>query len=176
MSSTQKTDRPSPHASEPRKSSDRPSSAHEKPSQEDGNNDDLEPRKENNDEDDTNNDDDDDDDEGTTTDAENKSENDENGAFAPIKSPAQPNEDSNNRLQLSRSIERSWSLNDGYSCHTGDEEAGEKIDEEAKVTGAEEPPEFVVAFDENDPMNPRNMSTPRRWLVVIICSLGSLCV
>lgn len=175
MSSTQKTDRPSPHASESRKSSDRPSSAHENPSQEDGNNDDLEPQKENNDEDDTNNDDDDDD-EGTTTDAENKSENDENGAFAPIKSPAQPSEDSNNRLQLSRSIERSWSLNDGYSCHTGDEEAGEKIDEEAKVTGAEEPPEFVVAFDENDPMNPRNMSTPRRWLVVIICSLGSLCV
>ena len=171
MSSTQKTDRPSPHASESRKSSDRPS-AHEKPSQEDGNNDvDLETQKENNDEDDTYNDDD-----GTTTDAENKSENDENGAFAPIKSPAQPNEDRNNRLQLSRSIERSWSLNDGYSCHTGDEEAGEKIDEEAKVTGAEEPPEFVVAFDENDPMNPRNMSTPRRWLVVIICSLGSLCV
>ena len=176
MSSTQKTERPSPHASETRKFSDRPSSSRAKPSQDDGNNDsdDLDTQKDDS-KDDTYNDDDDDDEEGTTTDAENKSENDENGAFAPIKSPAQPNED-NNRLQLSRSIERSWSLNDGYSCHTGDEEAGEKIDEEAKVTGAEEPPEFVVAFDEDDPMNPRNMSTPRRWLVVIICSLGSLCV
>ena len=174
MSSTQKTDQPSPHASETGKFSDRPSSSRAKPSQDDGNNDsdDLDTQKEDS-KDDTY---DDDDDEGTTTDAENKSENDENGAFAPIKSPAQPNEDNNNRLQLSRSIERSWSLNDGYSCHTGDEEAGEKIDEEAKVTGAEEPPEFVVGFDENDPMNPRNMSTPRRWLAVIICSLGSLCV
>lgn len=176
MSSTQKTEeRPSPHASESRKFSDRPSSSRAKLSQDNGNNDsdDLDTQKDDS-KDDTYHDDDDDE-EGTTTDTENKSENDENGAFAPIKSPSQPNED-NNRLQLSRSIERSWSLNDGYSCHTGDEEAGEKIDEEAKVTGAEEPPEFVVAFDENDPMNPRNMSTPRRWLVVIICSLGSLCV
>lgn len=171
MSSMQETGRPSPHGNETRKNSDRPSSSRTKPSQEDGHNDndELETQKEDNADDSYG-----DDEEGTTTDAENKSENDENGAFAPIKSPAQTNED--NRLRASRSIERSWSLNDGYSCHTGDEESGEKIDEEAKVTGAEDPPEFVVAFDENDPMNPRNMSTPRRWLVVIICSLGSICV
>lgn len=85
-------------------------------------------------------------------------------------------EDKRDRLRTTRSIERSWSLNDGYSCHTGDEQSAEKKDDEEKVTGAEQPPEFVVAFDENDPMNPRNLSTPRRWLVVLICSLGSLCV
>lgn len=79
-------------------------------------------------------------------------------------------------MQASRSIERSWSLNDGYSVHTGDEQSGEKVDEEAGVTGGGEVPEFVVGWDENDPMNPRNMNTERRWLVVIICSLGSLCV
>ena len=85
-------------------------------------------------------------------------------------------EDKSDRIQTARSIDRSWSLNDGYSCHAGDDLSAEKKDDEEKVTGAEQPPEFVVAFDENDPMNPRNLSTPRRWLVVIICSLGSLCV
>lgn len=94
----------------------------------------------------------------------------EGTAFAPIKSSDE------NRLQASRSIERSWSLNDGYSVHTGDEQSGEKVDEEAGVTGGGELPEFVVGWDENDPMNPRNMNTGRRWLIVVICSLGSLCV
>lgn len=114
----------------------------------------------------------------TTTDADKSSSSNRgslDGTFAPITSPPVGDE-YGNRLQATRSIERSWSLNDGYSVHTGEDEAGEKIDEEAGATGAQEPPEFVVAWDDNDPMNPRNMSTPRRWFVVIICSLGSLCV
>lgn len=101
-------------------------------------------------------------------------QNEVDPTFAPINAPVKTNED--NQLQASRSIERSWSLNDGYSVHTGDEQSGEKADEEAGVTGDGEPPEFVVGWDENDPMNPRNMNTGRRWLIVIICSLGSLCV
>ncbi|PYH50083.1 MFS transporter [Aspergillus saccharolyticus JOP 1030-1] len=41
---------------------------------------------------------------------------------------------------------------------------------------AEESIEFTVSWDENDPMNPRNMSKARRWLITTIVSLGSLCV
>ena len=113
--------------------------------------------------------------ESSFTENENEKDGDRDGegegtTFAPIKSSDE------NRLQASRSIERSWSLNDGYSVHTGDEQSGEKVDEEAGVTGGGEVPEFVVGWDENDPMNPRNMNTERRWLIVIICSLGSLCV
>lgn len=85
-------------------------------------------------------------------------------------------ETKSDHLRTNRSIERSCSLNDGYSCHTGNEQSAEKKDDEEKVTGEEQAPEFVVGFDENDPMNPRNMSTARRWLIVVICSLGSLCV
>lgn len=85
-------------------------------------------------------------------------------------------ETKSDHLRRNRSIERSCSLNDGYSCHAGDEQSAEKKDDEEKATGEEQAPEFVVGFDEDDPMNPRNMSTPRRWLIVVICSMGSLCV
>jgi hypothetical protein len=64
-----------------------------------------------------------------------------------------------------RSIERSWSLNDGTSV------GPDQIDE-----AADQDTEYTVGWDENDPMTPRNMSKGRRWLITIIVSLGSLCV
>lgn len=76
----------------------------------------------------------------------------------------------------SRPVERSWSLNDGYSCHTADEEVGEKIADESQGENADESSAFIVGWDENDPMNPRTFNTFRRWVIVIICSMGSLCV
>jgi hypothetical protein len=72
----------------------------------------------------------------------------------------------------SRSLERSWSLNDGVSIG-GDEfegganEAGQDADGDHGYT---------VCWEEIDPMNPRNMSKARRWMIVIIVSTGSLCV
>ena len=69
----------------------------------------------------------------------------------------------------SRSLERSWSLSDGLSTgvdHEADE-AGEETDS---------PDGFTVHWDENDPMNPRSMSMARRLMIVIIVSMGSLCV
>ena len=75
----------------------------------------------------------------------------------------------------SRPLERSWSLNDGYSCNTGDERASEKSPDEEETVDAMAD-DFTVDWDENDPSCPRNFSKPRRWLIVIICSLGSLCV
>lgn len=70
-----------------------------------------------------------------------------------------------NAAKSTRSIERSWSLNDGTSIAGHEVEAG--VDED---TG------YTVGWEENDPENPRNMSKARRWLIVIIVSLGSLCV
>ncbi|KAJ5635597.1 uncharacterized protein N7484_008910 [Penicillium longicatenatum] len=72
----------------------------------------------------------------------------------------------------SRSLERSWSLNDGVSIggdefEGGGNEAGQDADGDHGYT---------VCWEENDPMNPRNMSKARRWMIVIIVSTGSLCV
>ncbi|PYI12327.1 MFS general substrate transporter [Aspergillus sclerotiicarbonarius CBS 121057] len=36
--------------------------------------------------------------------------------------------------------------------------------------------DFLVGWDENDPANPRNFSLARRWLIVVLVSMGSLCV
>lgn len=66
-----------------------------------------------------------------------------------------------------RSIERSWSLNDGTSI------AGNEVEVE---TGPDEETGYTVGWEDNDPQNPRNMSKGRRWLIVIIVSLGSVCV
>ncbi|KAE8144642.1 major facilitator superfamily domain-containing protein [Aspergillus avenaceus] len=96
--------------------------------------------------------------------------------FAPIHAPAADGEQMQ-RLHptSSRPVERSWSLNDGYSCHTADEEDPENAprEEAREMDGSSA---FIVNWDENDPMNPRNFNILRRWMVVIICSLGSLCV
>lgn len=118
------------------------------------------------------------------------------GGFAPIK-PEQSRKsavdaDRGTRPQrpkrnstTSRSIERSWSLNDGYSCHSGhDAAAGIASDVVHDKAGDEgdggdesvESDDYVVEWEENDPACPRNFRTPRRWAIVLICSTGSLCV
>ena len=107
-----------------------------------------------------------------------RSKSDDDTTFAPITSPA-TNEDRRDevmqkqRSNASRSLERSWSLNDGVNIG-GSEYEGQEADEAAR--GAAEDAGYLVGWDENDPMNPRNMSTARRWLIVIIVSLGSVCV
>ena len=99
-------------------------------------------------------------------------------AYAPINATPSANDGRMQRLHStsSRPIERSWSLNDGYSCHTADEEAGSHPPDEAQDEDTDESSAFVVGWDENDPKNPRNFNTVRRWIIVIICSMGSLCV
>lgn len=109
---------------------------------------------------------------------EPKLEEDTGGAFAPIKPSAAADQGDHEPMQklhstTSRSIERSWSLNDGFSCHPDCQEAGERVDE--KVGDGAQDADFVVGWDEGDAMNPRNFPTLRRWLIVLICSMGSLC-
>jgi hypothetical protein len=97
-------------------------------------------------------------------------EKSEDVAFAPIAAPnderdAPLQKQRSNAARSMRSVERSWSLNDGTSI--GRNEVDEAVEEDT---------EFTVGWDENDPMNPRNMSKGRRWLIVVIVSMGSLCV
>ena len=72
--------------------------------------------------------------------------------------------------QLSRS--RSWV--DGHSGYFSNEE--ESQEEPGNGDSPAEGKEFEVKFDENDPLNPRNMSTARKWIVVFTLAFGSLCV
>jgi hypothetical protein len=101
----------------------------------------------------------------------------QNGFLRPV--------DSTHRCQLTPSVShksktgsqlsRSRSYVDGYSGYfsTKDEEGQ---DEHANDGIPAEGKQFEVKFDENDPMNPRNMSTARKWIVVFTLAFGSLCV
>ncbi|KAL2866390.1 MFS transporter [Aspergillus lucknowensis] len=95
-----------------------------------------------------------------------KSDGSVESGFAPIRSTTA---DSSHLHPLhsstSRSIERSWSLNDGYSCNN-------TVDAEDREP---EGVEFVVHWDNNDPMNPRTFNTLRKWVIVAILAMGSLC-
>ena len=104
---------------------------------------------------------------------EPKLEEGADGVFAPIKAAAgvadQQRQEPMEKLRptTSRPIERSWSLNNGYSCNMDYEETDERSDGQDT--------DFVVGWDECDPMNPRNFPTLRRWSIVLICASGSLC-
>ncbi|KAL3443846.1 major facilitator superfamily domain-containing protein [Aspergillus insuetus] len=95
------------------------------------------------------------------------------GGFMPIK-PATTADNNQLRPSTSRPVERSWSLNDGYSCNSA-------VDAEAGVGGSQAtegagPSEFVVGWEDNDQMNPRSFPTLRKWVITSILSMGSLCV
>ncbi|KAJ5533270.1 hypothetical protein N7494_009822 [Penicillium frequentans] len=72
----------------------------------------------------------------------------------------------------SHSLDRSWSLNDGVSV--GRDESEGEVNEAGQDADSDQG--FTVRWEENDPLNPRNMSKARRWMIVIIVSTGSLCV
>jgi hypothetical protein len=97
--------------------------------------------------------------------------NSEDVTFAPITGVASEKRGAplqKQKSNASKSLERSWSLNDGVSIGGNDVEA--------EQGGAEDDDSYTVGWEDNDPLNPRNMSTTRRWLVTMIVSMGSLCV
>ncbi len=64
---------------------------------------------------------------------------------------------------------------DGYTWHHDGDESSQRPNR-AKA-GVVTPQPYLVAFDgDADPENPRSMSTPRRWAIVLICAVSSLCV
>ncbi|PWY62966.1 MFS transporter [Aspergillus eucalypticola CBS 122712] len=108
-----------------------------------------------------------------------KLEDNVDGMFAPITARNSSYEERLRRRHSASShpLERNWSLNDGYSIQVADEEAvAERVLSNKDEEASDASEGFVVSWDDNDPLNPRNFNTVRRWLIVIICSAGSLCV
>ena len=104
--------------------------------------------------------------------------------FAPISAGAsrvnsRTNSNARNETTSLRSISRIRS-NNGYGCDEGDdstEEEGSGGDVEAGGVSVEKDA-YEVRWDggDSDPLNPRSMTMARKWLIVIIVSLSSLCV
>jgi hypothetical protein len=72
-------------------------------------------------------------------------------------------------------LSRSWSYVDGYSGYFRRRDEEDEDDHTNSDSPAEEK-QFEVKFDKDDAMNPRNMSTARKWIVVFTLAFGSLCV
>ncbi|KAL2756025.1 hypothetical protein ACRALDRAFT_1042925 [Sodiomyces alcalophilus JCM 7366] len=80
---------------------------------------------------------------------------------------------------IKHSVSRTRSQN-GYSCddYPPEDDGGQNpLPDAADPARADKDP-FEVAFDggDADPMCPRSMSKARKWIIVIIVSLGSFCV
>lgn len=107
--------------------------------------------------------------------------------FEPIQSP-QPNNHrpSLNTIRTARnttSIHRTPSSNNGYGCDTPLDEADVPSDGKAppnestpQESESEKDP-FIVTWDgDDDPDNPRNMSTARKWVITGIACFGGFAV
>lgn len=117
-------------------------------------------------------------DEKTSDELGRRNSDDADATFAPINPPATNGDRRERRIQrkrssASRSLERSWSLNDGTSIG-GDGFEEQEADEAGREPEADAG--YTVGWDEGDAMNPRSMSKARKWMIVIIVSTGSLCV
>jgi hypothetical protein len=73
-------------------------------------------------------------------------------------------------------LSRYRSYVDGYGGYFGNGDDENEDVEPSNGDGGPEGKDFEVKFKENDPMNPRNMSTVRKWIVVFTLAFGSLCV
>jgi hypothetical protein len=56
------------------------------------------------------------------------------------------------------------------------EKASSLSDEESRTIPQRSEREYLVEWDNGDPLNPRNLPKARKWLIVSIVSLGSLLV
>jgi hypothetical protein len=77
----------------------------------------------------------------------------------------------NSRPVSLRSISRVRSQN-GYGCD--DQDSENAVDAETQTE--KDPYEVGWEDGDNDPLNPRRKSKAMKWLIVIICSMASLCV
>jgi hypothetical protein len=77
--------------------------------------------------------------------------------------------------QSADALGRACSLSDGYSHHAANHDALREPSLEGFPPEAGE--EHTVAWDgSEDPEDPRNLSLLRRWLVLMVIVMGSLCV
>ncbi len=87
---------------------------------------------------------------------------------------------SNRSQPTAPSLYSTRSYVDGHGTYFTEPEpgpdAGPEDAKEVVVEGSQDKP-FEVGWDgPDDPMNPKNMRTARKWLVVITLAVGSLCV
>lgn len=76
-----------------------------------------------------------------------------------------------------RSVSRIRS-NNGYGCDDGEESLDDGTGGDVEAGAVEKDP-FEVRWEEgveSDAMSPRTMAFARKWLVVIVVSMSSLCV
>ncbi|KAF7545980.1 hypothetical protein G7Z17_g8759 [Cylindrodendrum hubeiense] len=91
--------------------------------------------------------------------------------FAPIQSSARRGSGAQSRPSTSEALSRSVSQN-GYGC----EDAANSSDDATATPAEKDPYEVGWENGDEDPMCPRSMSTSRKWVIVIIVSMASLCV
>jgi hypothetical protein len=61
------------------------------------------------------------------------------------------------------------------SAHDLEKACSLSDEEQARIPQPDER-EYLVEWDDDDPLNPRNLPTARKWLIVLIVSIGSLLV
>ncbi|TVY24708.1 Efflux pump [Lachnellula hyalina] len=92
--------------------------------------------------------------------------------FADITSPSRPQSQGQRPSSIHRTITHTRS-NNGYGCA---EEDGSSEDIEAVGVVEKDPWEVHWEGGDSDPLNPRSLSTAKKWVIVIIVSMSSLCV
>lgn len=79
----------------------------------------------------------------------------------------------------SRSMSRVYSLSDGYTHPAVDNDRLQEPEEEERAEEVSTGPgtEYIVKWDgPDDPGNPRNRSLARKWVIVLVMAVGSVCV
>ncbi|TVY20810.1 Efflux pump atB [Lachnellula arida] len=92
--------------------------------------------------------------------------------FADITSPSRPQSQGRRPASLHHTISHTRS-NNGYGCGEEDESS-----EDVEAAGVVEKDPWEVHWDggDSDPLNPRSFGKARKWVIVIIVSMSSLCV
>jgi hypothetical protein len=98
--------------------------------------------------------------------------------LAPISSKTRSNSQTLNRTVTLRSLNQTRSHN-GYGCDDYDHDDADESGRDSEA--GEAPPEkdeFEVRWEggDRDPMNPRSLHLARKWAVVSVISVSSLCV
>ena len=98
-------------------------------------------------------------------------------SFSPIESRASSNRvlsrSGTTRQTSSLHTTRSYGDGHGYTCFIDEEQHDPEKPEDDSQSSERH---FEVGWAESDPMDPRGLSTARKWLIVLILAMSSCCV
>ncbi len=68
--------------------------------------------------------------------------------------------------------------NNGYGVDSGEESNDDRVSVDAEAVASREKDPFEVHWDggDSDPMNVRSLKKARKWIIVLIISVSSICV